>query len=99
MRQTHRTAYMTDTGMTGDYDSVIGMEKEEPARRFTTGLPATRFEPAISAATLCGVAVELDDKGSRSRSRRCGSAAGSPRRGRAFGNRHRRRRLQGLLSR
>jgi hypothetical protein len=62
------------------------LEKEEPVRRFTTRLPATRFEPAMGAATLCGVAVELDDKGSRSRSRRCGSAAGSPRRGRAFGN-------------
>jgi metallophosphoesterase (TIGR00282 family) len=57
------TAYVTDSGMTGDYDSVIGMEKEEPVRRFTTKLPATRFEPASGQATLCGVAVELDGKG------------------------------------
>jgi 2',3'-cyclic-nucleotide 2'-phosphodiesterase len=57
------TAYVTDAGMTGDYDSVIGMEKEEPIRRFTTKLPATRFEPASGEATLCGVAVELDGKG------------------------------------
>ncbi|WOJ90618.1 TIGR00282 family metallophosphoesterase [Methylocapsa polymorpha] len=55
--------YMTDAGMTGDYDSVIGMEKEEPIRRFTTKLPSTRFEPAAGAATLCGVAVELDGNG------------------------------------
>ena len=58
-----RTAYMTDAGMTGDYDSVIGMDKEEPVRRFTTKLPVTRFEPASGAATLCGVAVELDAQG------------------------------------
>jgi len=55
--------YMTDAGMTGDYDSVIGMEKEEPIRRFTTKLPSARFEPAAGAATLCGVAVELDGNG------------------------------------
>ncbi|MGH6836443.1 MAG: TIGR00282 family metallophosphoesterase [Methylocella sp.] len=57
------TAFVTDVGMTGDYDSVIGMEKEEPVRRFTTKLPATRFEPACGAATLCGIAAELDAKG------------------------------------
>ncbi len=54
---------MTDAGMTGDYNSVIGMEKDEPIRRFTTKLPSTRFEPAAGAATLCGVAVELDGNG------------------------------------
>ena len=37
---------MTDAGMTGDYDSIIGMQKEEPLRRFTTGIPSARFEPA-----------------------------------------------------
>ncbi len=57
------SAYMTDAGMTGDYNSVIGMEKEEPIRRFTTKLPSARFEPAAGAATLCGVAVELDGRG------------------------------------
>jgi 2',3'-cyclic-nucleotide 2'-phosphodiesterase len=55
------TAYMTDAGMTGDYDSVIGMQKEEPLRRFTTGIPQARFEPATGAATMSGVAVETDD--------------------------------------
>jgi metallophosphoesterase (TIGR00282 family) len=56
------TAYMTDAGMTGDYDSVIGMQKEEPVRRFTTGIPSGRFEPAFGEPTLSGVAVETDDK-------------------------------------
>ena len=55
------TAYMTDAGMTGDYDSVIGMQKEEPLRRFTSGIPSGRFEPANGVATLSGVAVETDD--------------------------------------
>ncbi len=59
----HGTAYITDVGMTGDYDSVIGMDKEEPVRRYMTKLPAARFEPAASAATLCGIAVELDMRG------------------------------------
>jgi metallophosphoesterase (TIGR00282 family) len=57
----HGTAYMTDAGMTGDYDSIIGMQKEEPLRRFTSGIPSGRFEPAGGAATLSGVAVETDD--------------------------------------
>jgi calcineurin-like phosphoesterase len=35
---------MTDAGMTGDYDSIIGMQKDEPIRRFTSGIPAARFE-------------------------------------------------------
>jgi metallophosphoesterase (TIGR00282 family) len=57
------TGYMTDAGMTGDYDSVIGMEKEEPVRRFSTRLPGPRVEPAAGTATLCGVAVETDSRG------------------------------------
>jgi metallophosphoesterase (TIGR00282 family) len=59
----HGTAYITDAGMTGDYHSVIGMDKEEPVRRFMTKLPAARFEPATGVATLCGIAVELDVRG------------------------------------
>jgi len=55
------TAYMSDAGMTGDYDSVIGMQKEEPLHRFTTGISSARFEPASGEATLSGVAVETDD--------------------------------------
>ena len=55
------TAYMSDAGMTGDYDSIIGMLKEEPMRRFTSGIPSARFEPALGVATLSGFAVETDD--------------------------------------
>lgn len=57
------TAFMTDAGMTGDYDSVIGMEKDEPLRRFTRKIPGARFEPATGEATLCGVAVETGADG------------------------------------
>ena len=52
------TAFQSDVGMTGDYDSVIGMNKEEPLRRFTRRIPSSRFEPASGPATLCGLAVE-----------------------------------------
>jgi len=55
------TAFVTDIGMCGDFDSVIGMQKEEPMRRFVTRLPSARFEAATGPATLCGIAVELDD--------------------------------------
>ncbi|HVV92813.1 MAG TPA: TIGR00282 family metallophosphoesterase [Hyphomicrobiales bacterium] len=55
------TAYLTDAGMCGDYNSVIGMEKDEPLRRFTRKLASGRFEPAEGEATLCAVAVETDD--------------------------------------
>jgi metallophosphoesterase (TIGR00282 family) len=55
------TAYMTDAGMTGDYESIIGMQKDEPLRRFTLGIPSSRFEPALGPATFSGVAVETDD--------------------------------------
>lgn len=57
------SAFITDVGMTGDYDSVIGMEKEEPMRRFLRRIPSGRFEPAQGPATLCGVAVEINDDG------------------------------------
>jgi metallophosphoesterase (TIGR00282 family) len=55
--------YVTDAGMCGDYDSVIGMQKEEPMRRFVTGMPGGRFEPARGEATLCGLFVETDAQG------------------------------------
>jgi metallophosphoesterase (TIGR00282 family) len=55
------TAYLTDAGMCGDYDSVIGMDKTEPMRRFVTGMSRGRFEPAGGEATLCGLFVETDD--------------------------------------
>mgnify|MGYP001823073193 FL=1 len=56
------TGYMTDAGMCGDYNSVIGMEKTEPLRRFITGMPKERFTPATGVATLSGVFVETDDR-------------------------------------
>lgn len=52
------TAYQTDAGMCGDYNSVIGMEKEEPISRFLSKIPSGRFTPALGPATLCGVYVE-----------------------------------------
>jgi hypothetical protein len=57
------TGFLTDVGMTGDYDSVIGMQKGEPVRRFIRKLQSGRFEPATGAATLCAVAVEADERG------------------------------------
>lgn len=56
------TAYMTDAGMCGDYDSVIGMEKAEPMRRFITGMQKTRFTPSDGPATLSGFFVVTDDR-------------------------------------
>jgi metallophosphoesterase (TIGR00282 family) len=55
------TAFMSDVGMTGDYDSVIGMNKDEPLQRFLRKIQTTRFEPAMGPATLCALAVETDD--------------------------------------
>jgi len=55
------TAYQTDAGMCGDYNSVIGMDKQEPMRRFITGLSSGRMEPASGTATLSGVIVETND--------------------------------------
>ena len=55
------TAYQTDAGMCGDYNSVIGMDKAEPLRRFITGMPKARFTPAAEEATLCGLYVETDN--------------------------------------
>src|SRR5580704_906731 len=55
------TAFMSDVGMTGDYDSVIGMAKDEPLNRFLRRIPTSRFEPALGEATLCAVALETDD--------------------------------------
>ncbi|MCA1776737.1 MAG: TIGR00282 family metallophosphoesterase [Loktanella sp.] len=56
------TAFQSDAGMCGDYQSVIGMEKAEPLRRFVTGMPKGRFTPATGAATLSGLYVETDDQ-------------------------------------
>ncbi|HZD92081.1 MAG TPA: TIGR00282 family metallophosphoesterase [Pseudolabrys sp.] len=57
------SAYITDVGMTGDFQSVIGMVKEEPLNRFVRKIPSAKFEPATGPATFCAVAVETNGKG------------------------------------
>jgi metallophosphoesterase (TIGR00282 family) len=56
------TAYQTDAGACADYDSVIGNQKDEPLRRFTTRISGGRYQPATGPATVCGVYVETDPK-------------------------------------
>ena len=56
------TAYQTDAGMCGDYDSVIGMKKSAAMARFVTKMPGERLTPAESAATICGLLVDTDEK-------------------------------------
>jgi metallophosphoesterase (TIGR00282 family) len=55
------TAFMSDVGMTGDYESVIGMNKDEPLGRFLRRIPQAKFEAADGPATLSALAVETDD--------------------------------------
>ncbi len=55
------TAFMTDAGMCGDYNSIIGMDKGEPLHRFTARIPSSRFTPALGPATVCGALIEIDD--------------------------------------
>jgi metallophosphoesterase (TIGR00282 family) len=62
------TAYLTDAGMCGDYDSVIGMDKTEPLRRFVTGMVKERFQPANGEATLSGALIETDDATGKAKS-------------------------------
>jgi hypothetical protein len=56
------TAYQSDAGMCGDYDSVIGMKKEPAIARFVRKMPGERLTPAENEATVCGVFVETDDR-------------------------------------
>ena len=56
------TAYQTDAGMCGDYDSVIGMNKENSIKKFRKDLSAENHFPATGQASLCGVVVEADDQ-------------------------------------
>ena len=58
----HGTAFISDVGMSGDYDSIIGMDKHEPLTRFLRKIPGARFEPALGEATLCALAIETDDR-------------------------------------
>ena len=56
------TAYQSDAGMCGDYDSVIGMAKQGAASRFWTKMPGERLQPADGEATICGLLVVTDDR-------------------------------------
>jgi metallophosphoesterase (TIGR00282 family) len=56
------TGYMSDAGMCGDYDSSLGMDKEEPLNRFVTKMPKGRFEVASGPPTVCGVGIEISDR-------------------------------------
>ncbi|MFM9975697.1 MAG: TIGR00282 family metallophosphoesterase [Beijerinckiaceae bacterium] len=56
------TAYQSDAGMTGNYQSILGMDRHEPVRRWLTKTPASRFEVAKGPAMLCGLAIETDDR-------------------------------------
>ncbi|MEI8321344.1 MAG: TIGR00282 family metallophosphoesterase [Alphaproteobacteria bacterium] len=56
------TAYQTDAGMTGDYDSVVGMKKDVPIDRFVKKFSKERLSAADGPATLCGTFIETDDK-------------------------------------
>ncbi|HEY2876809.1 MAG TPA: TIGR00282 family metallophosphoesterase [Reyranella sp.] len=56
------TAYQTDVGMCGDYDSVIGMKKEAAVLRFIKKMPGDRLSPAEGEGTLCAALFETDDK-------------------------------------
>jgi metallophosphoesterase (TIGR00282 family) len=56
------TAYQTDAGMCGNYDSVIGMQKGPATLRFVTKMPGERPQVAEGEATLCSVLLETDDE-------------------------------------
>jgi calcineurin-like phosphoesterase len=56
------TAFMSDAGMCGDYDSIIGMQKAPAALRFWRKMPGERLAPAEGDATVCGVFVETEDR-------------------------------------
>ena len=58
------TAYCTDLGMTGPFDSVIGVEKQAAIHRFLTGLP-DKYKPAARDVRLCGVIVDIDEAGGK----------------------------------
>ena len=59
----NKTAYQTDVGMTGDYNSVIGMEKEGPIHGFVKGYRSEgRFSPATGKGKVCGAFIKSNDK-------------------------------------
>ena len=60
------TAYVTDVGMTGPYDGVIGVKKELVVNKFLNGMPV-RFEPATGDVRLCAVVIDCDEKTGKAR--------------------------------
>jgi 2',3'-cyclic-nucleotide 2'-phosphodiesterase len=56
------TAYVTDSGMCGDYDSSLGMVKDEPLNRFLSKVPKGRMEAAQGPATICGIGIDISDR-------------------------------------
>ncbi|MGL4242744.1 MAG: TIGR00282 family metallophosphoesterase, partial [Beijerinckiaceae bacterium] len=56
------TAYQSDAGMTGNYESILGMDRHEPIRRWLEKTPGSRLEVAEGRGMLCGLAVETDDR-------------------------------------
>lgn len=60
------TAYITDLGMTGPYDSVIGQNKESIINRFLSSMPI-RFNVASEDVKLCGIVIDVDEKTGRAR--------------------------------
>ena len=61
------TAYITDLGMTGPYNSVIGQNKENIIQRFLTSMPQ-KFEVAKDGVFLSGILVEVDEKSGKAKS-------------------------------
>ena len=58
----HKTAYQTDVGMTGDYNSVIGMQKDGPIHGFIKGYRSVgRFLPSEGEGKICGTFIKSDD--------------------------------------
>lgn len=55
------TAYQSDAGMCGDFNSILGMEKDEPLQRFLRKIPTGRFAPSLGPGTICGLAVDTDE--------------------------------------
>lgn len=56
------TAFQTDLGMTGDYNSVIGMEKDVPMQRYIRKIPGGKMTPATEEATLCSTLIKTNDR-------------------------------------
>ena len=56
------TAFQTDAGMCGDYDSVIGMDKTAPIEQLVSKMRTNRMVPAAGEATICGIVVDTDDR-------------------------------------